>query len=72
LRRNIHKGAGPFIYKDYVIDHPQVAREYAMLKKRLSGTFKANRVEYTKANTDFIERITKIAIECYGKAQQQL
>jgi GrpB-like predicted nucleotidyltransferase (UPF0157 family) len=57
---------GRLLFKDYLIDHPQVAREYAVLKQRLSDVYKNDRVEYTKAKTDFIERITKIAEDQYS------
>ena len=60
------------LFRDYLIEHPQVAMEYSMLKQRLSDTHKNDRVGYTKEKTEFIVRITQIANEYYRQAQQQL
>ena len=57
------------LFRDYLIEHPEVSREYSLLKKRLSVNCRKDRVEYTKAKTDFIVRITEIAKDYYGKAR---
>jgi GrpB-like predicted nucleotidyltransferase (UPF0157 family) len=58
------------LFRDYLIEHSQEANEYSMFKQRLSDTHKYDRVAYTKAKTDFIVQVTKIAKEYYGNAQQ--
>ncbi len=55
-------------FRDYLIGHPEVAKEYADLKLSLSQVYQEDRVAYTRAKTDFIVRVTEIAKEYYGKA----
>lgn len=57
------------LFRDYLFEHPEIAKEYSMLKMKLSDTYANDRVLYTKAKTDFIVRVTKIAKEYYRKAQ---
>jgi len=54
-------------FRDYLLEYPDIAQEYATLKLSLSQTYHNDRVAYTKAKTDFIVRVTKIAKELYGK-----
>jgi GrpB-like predicted nucleotidyltransferase (UPF0157 family) len=54
------------LFRDYLIEHSQAAREYSMLKQKLSDTHKNDRVAYTKAKSDFIVRLTDIAKKYYG------
>lgn len=56
------------LFRDYLIEHPEVAQAYGELKVRLSGEFPNDRVKYTKAKTDFIERVTRLAKEFYCRA----
>jgi len=56
------------LFRDYLIEHPEVAREYAALKLTLSQTYRNDRAAYTKAKTDFITRVTETAREHYRKA----
>jgi GrpB-like predicted nucleotidyltransferase (UPF0157 family) len=53
------------LFRDYLIDHPEIAKQYSMLKMRLSDNYSNDRVSYTKAKTDFVVRVTKIAKEHY-------
>ena len=55
-------------FRDYLIEHPEVAKEYGALKLRLSQALPNDRVAYTKAKTDFITRVTRIAKAHYKKA----
>ena len=55
-------------FRDYLIEHPEIAREYKEIKLSLSNRFQNDRIAYTKSKTEFIQRITQIAKECYGKA----
>jgi GrpB-like predicted nucleotidyltransferase (UPF0157 family) len=45
-------------FRDYLIRHPDVARDYAELKLRLSERHGQDRVAYTEAKSDFIVAIT--------------
>jgi GrpB-like predicted nucleotidyltransferase (UPF0157 family) len=56
------------LLRDYLIDHPQVAREYQSLKTQLAFAFPNDRVAYTKGKTAFIVKVTEQAREYYGKA----
>ncbi len=55
------------LFRDYLIEHPNIAAEYASLKMRLSNTHQNDRIAYTQAKTDFIKRITAQAKEYYSK-----
>lgn len=57
------------LFRDYLIDHPDVAQEYGNLKMRLSSTHENDRVSYTQAKSDFIRRITETAKRYYRKTQ---
>ena len=46
------------LFRDYLIEHPDVAREYGNLKMRLSGAHQNDRVAYTQAKNDFVRRVT--------------
>lgn len=48
-------------FRDYLIKHPEAAKEYGELKLKLKEKFEHNRDEYTDAKTDFIRRITTLA-----------
>lgn len=48
-------------FRDYLIEHEGVAREYAALKQRLATVYAADRVAYTRAKGAFIRRITREA-----------
>jgi GrpB-like predicted nucleotidyltransferase (UPF0157 family) len=48
-------------FRNYLIKHPIIANEYSELKIKLSKANSNDRAEYTKAKTDFIVKITKIA-----------
>lgn len=43
------------VFKEFLIHHPQYAREYEELKKKLARKHKYNREHYTLAKTAFIE-----------------
>ena len=48
-------------FRDHLIAHPDVAREYETLKRRLAIEHMHDRVAYTRAKSDFIERVTAAA-----------
>ena len=55
------------LFRDYLIEHLQVAREYEDLKLRLASAHLNDRVAYTKGKTEFIVRVTEQAKRFYGK-----
>ena len=48
-------------FRDYLRQHPEIASQYAELKKDLAKEYKNDREGYTDAKTDFVKRITEIA-----------
>jgi GrpB-like predicted nucleotidyltransferase (UPF0157 family) len=72
---HIHMVEGTFaehwdrlLFRDYLIDHPEVTREYEALKKRLAFDSPRDRVAYTRGKGEFIVRVTEEAKRYYGKA----
>ena len=53
-------------FRDYLNEHPDVAKEYETLKLRLWKQYEHNRDAYTDAKTDFITRWTAEARKEYG------
>ena len=49
------------LFRDYLIEHPEIAQEYADLKTRLALRFQTNRQAYQDGKSPFIERILKAA-----------
>lgn len=49
-------------FRDHLRTHPDVAREYADLKRSLAGTLGHDRHAYMSAKGDFITRITDVAM----------
>ena len=56
------------LFRDYLIEHPQLVKEYQKLKFYMANEFPKDRVAYTNGKTDFILRVTQLAKEYYGKA----
>jgi hypothetical protein len=52
-------------FRDYLNDHPEVAKEYEILKLQLWKQYEHNRDAYTNAKTDFISRWTAEARKEY-------
>lgn len=48
-------------FRDYLLDHPQIAKEYETLKLNLAQQFEHNRNAYTDAKSDYIRKWTDIA-----------
>lgn len=48
-------------FRDYLISHPVMAKEYESLKLSLAPRFKNDRDRYTAAKTAFIKRIVTLA-----------
>ena len=57
-----HYGDNDELYfRDYLIEHPNVATEYEKLKLKLWKEYEHNRDGYTNAKTEFIKIYTKQA-----------
>lgn len=54
-------------FRDYLIEYPDIAKQYEKLKIDLSKQFKYNRDEYTIAKTDFVKKYTERARQKYLK-----
>jgi len=51
------------LFRDYLIAHPDVAAEYAALKRGLAAAHPNDRVAYTGGKREFIDRVTRYAKE---------
>jgi len=59
-----YKGDWDEIYfRDYIRGNSEIRKEYEDLKLELASRFRNDREAYTKAKTDFIEKINKLARE---------
>lgn len=56
------------LLRDYLIEHPEVATEYEVLKRRLASASPRDRVAYTQGKTDFIVQVTEQARHYYTRA----
>ena len=54
-------------FRDYLNEHPQIAKEYETLKLELWKRYEHDRDAYTDAKTGFIRKWTKEARAIYGK-----
>lgn len=52
-------------FRDYLNEHPQIAKEYEQLKLNLWKQYEHNRDAYTQAKSDFIEKWTLEAKKIY-------
>jgi GrpB-like predicted nucleotidyltransferase (UPF0157 family) len=57
------------LFRDYLIEHQEVALEYSNLKKNLSDAHHSDRVAYTQAKSEFIKTVTEAARRYYKRAQ---
>ena len=57
---------GELYFKDYLIEHEEVAREYEVLKKQLKEMYEHNRDAYTQAKEEFVTKYTDMAKIQYG------
>lgn len=53
-------------FRDYLLEHPECAREYEALKMRLWKQYAHNRDAYTEGKTAFIRKQTEAAKAAYG------
>ncbi|MGI9430669.1 MAG: GrpB family protein [Myxococcota bacterium] len=57
------------LFRDYLVQHPDVATEYADLKSSLSEHHDGDRVAYTLAKTKFILSVTARAKEYFAPSE---
>ena len=55
------------LFRDYLIEHPEVAKEYEGLKAQLASAVPQDRVAYTRGKTAFIVKVTEKAKQYYGR-----
>lgn len=65
LHLRYYKDNDELYFRDYLIEHLDIAKEYEKLKLSLKNKFKHDRDEYTNAKTDFTSKYTNIAKELY-------
>lgn len=53
-------------FRDYLMEHPEIAKEYADLKKQLKDRFEHNRDAYTDAKEEFVLHYSELAKKQYG------
>ena len=53
-------------FRDYLNEHPQIAKEYETLKLGLWKKYEHNRDAYTDAKSDFVRKWTSEARKIYG------
>ena len=49
------------LFRDYLARHPDVAREYEGIKRRLASAHSRDRVAYARGKREFIDEVTAIA-----------
>ena len=54
------------LFRDYLIEHPDIAKEYEKMKVRLAENFPNDRMIYTHAKTEFIVKVTQQAKRYYN------
>jgi GrpB-like predicted nucleotidyltransferase (UPF0157 family) len=47
-------------FRDYLINHKEIAREYEVLKLELAEKYRNNREAYTNSKTNFIDKINNL------------
>ena len=72
---HIHMVEGDFhdhwdrlLFRDYLREHSEVAKQYERMKLRLASVSPQDRVSYTRGKTDFIVKVTEQAKHYYGRA----
>ncbi len=48
------------LFRDYLVQHPDIALEYALLKKRLAQQFVTERQKYQEQKDPFVQRILQL------------
>lgn len=58
-------------FRDYLNEYLETAKEYERLKLSLWKPYEYDRDGYTERKTDFVRKVTRLAIEQYGKEKYQ-
>ena len=53
------------LFRDYLIEHPEIAAQYQLLKLQLMAQHPHDRAAYTQGKTEFVSRITEQAKRRY-------
>lgn len=61
---------GELYFRDYLIAHPEIASQYAALKRQLKSEYKHDRDAYTAGKTDFVAKYTQLARQAFGHRYQ--
>jgi GrpB-like predicted nucleotidyltransferase (UPF0157 family) len=70
---HIHMVEGDFehwdrlFFRDYLIEFPDAAKEYEILKLNLADAYPNDRVAYTNGKTEFVVRMTQAAKKYYAR-----
>lgn len=59
-------------FRDYLIEHHNVAKAYEKLKLKLWKKYEYNRDAYTNAKTEFVKKYTEKARKMYGNRYWQI
>lgn len=62
-RRTFQEHWDRLLFRDYLIAHPQIARDYEQLKNELAAAHPNDRVAYTSGKTAFISRVMAMVRE---------
>jgi GrpB-like predicted nucleotidyltransferase (UPF0157 family) len=54
------------LFRDYLINHPDLANEYQKLKEKLGKEYSSERAKYTESKAEFIKNIIKLANKSYN------
>ena len=59
------------LFRNYLISHPEIAKEYERLKMSLLPEYTNNRDGYTEAKTEFVKRIVRmnLTMNPHGEAK---
>jgi GrpB-like predicted nucleotidyltransferase (UPF0157 family) len=49
------------LFRDYLVQHADVAKAYEALKLQLAAAYPNDRIAYTRGKTEFISRVTRLA-----------
>lgn len=52
-------------FRDYLIDHPRIAKDYETLKLTLGKRYEHDRDAYTAAKTEFVEKYSALGLKAY-------
>lgn len=59
------------VLRNYLRKHPEAAREYAELKRKLAQQYHNDRTKYQEAKQDFVEQLYRAAMKTAGKEENR-